>query len=553
MRKNWLVGGAVALVLVLVLGAVFGISRIARPGDEARAERAASESAAASSAATQAAPSRQGRPPLATTGESFAELSSDPAQDQAYRAYYEQTVDWSACEGDYADFQCGSVTVPKHWNDPAAGDITLALLRIPASGEKQGTLFLNPGGPGGSGVDFVGMQGPEVVGESVAARYDLIGFDPRGVGDSTPLDCVSDARLDEMLAATYDPLTPEGLEQTKSTARELGEGCRSSDPELIGAVDTLSAARDLDVLRAVVGSDALDYLGYSYGTYLGATYAELYPQRVGRMVLDGALDPTIDGDQLSDGQARGFENAIGEFAQYCLDQGSEVCPLNGDHDQAVQQVRDFFSAVDDQPLETTDPQRPLTGALARSGVLVGLYADESWDFLIQALGAAMSGDGTQLLFFADAGSSRQDDGTYLGNSNEVISAVNCLDHPSAADEAWSVQEAERLAAEYPTFGGMFGFSGVYCAQWPAAPVREPAPIRAEGAAPIVVIGTTGDPATPYEWAESLSEQLTSGTLVTFDGNGHTAYGRSGGCVEEAVDAYLLEGTVPEDGLVCSGS
>ena len=296
-----------------------------------------------------------------------------------------------------------------------------------------------------------------------------------------------------------------------------------------------------------LGDEELDYLGYSYGTYLGASYAELHPERVGRFVLDGAVDPDMSMDEFSAGQAEGFEHATEAFLARCLEAG-DACPFRGDEAEAKEQLLSFFESVDETPLDTGDPERPLTGALARSAVLTLLYDDAQWEYGREALAAAMNGDGSQLLYIADLSSERRYDGTYRTNAAFAITAVNCLDHPGVADEQWVEQEAERLAEEFPTFGPMLGGDG--CAQWPEEPVREPAPITAEGAGPILVVGTTGDPATPYAWSEELASQLDDATLLTYEGEGHTAYGRSGGCVEEQVDAYLLGGTVPEEGLRC---
>lgn len=488
-------------------------------------------------------------PALPEVGTSAATLSVDPATDEAYSSYYSQNLDWQPCE-EYRSAQCATLVVPRVWNDPSAGDISLAMLRIPATGEKKGSLLMNPGGPGGSGVSFVGESSASIVSEGVRSSYDLIGFDPRGVASSTGIRCLTDAETDEYLSADYDMTTPEGVKTGEEWTKRVAEACEKNSADMLGVIDTESAARDMDVMRAAVGSEKLDYLGFSYGTYLGATYAELYPQRTGRLVLDGAIDPTLTSDQMARGQAEGFEYAIHNFATSCLAAGSSTCPLTGTEDEAVQQIRDFFTATDAQPVRTGDPNRPLTGSLARSGVLVGLYNDANYPYVIQGLKNAKAGDGSLLLYLADLAAERNDDGTYTGNGNFSIIGVNCLDHPAIEDQAWMAKEAKDLAASYPTFGGQMGYSGLTCSMWPEGPVREPAPIHASGSAPIVVIGTTGDPATPYPWAQALAEQLDEGTLITWKGQGHTAYGRSGGCVEQAVDAFLLEGTVPEDGLTC---
>ena len=440
--------------------------------------------------------------------------------------------------------QCGTVTVPLVWDDPEAGDIDLAVARQPAQGEATGSLLLNPGGPGGSGVDFAGSAS-YLFSPEVQQSYDLVGFDPRGVSRSAGIECLSDEETDEYRASTVEPGTTEAADEMG----RIAEACEANSGEVLPYLDTYSVARDLDVLRAALDSEQLDYFGFSYGTYLGATYADLYPERVGRFVLDAALDPSITADEVSAGQAEGFEQATESFLTDCLERGDQ-CPFKGELADAKQQLHAFFDSVDAEPLDSGDPQRPLTGALARSAVLMVMYDDAYWQLGREGLSAAMEGDGAQLLQFADTSAGRNSDGTYADNSQYAISAINCLDRPGVVDEQWQQQEAERLAEEFPTFGPSMGHSGASCAQWPVPPLREPAPISAEGAGPIVVIGTTRDPATPYEWSQSMAKQLDDAVLLTYDGDGHTAYGRSGGCIEQHVDAYLLEDTVPEEGLTC---
>lgn len=490
----------------------------------------------------------QDGPALEELGTSAAvDLPTDPAADPAYADYYAQEIEWGACEDvDGPDVECGTIDVPLVWNDPEAGDIELAVGRIAASGERIGALVTNPGGPGGSGVNYLESM-PYLVSPELRSAYDLVGFDPRGVNRSAGIECLSDEETDEYLAAGSEPDAAEAQQVAAEWGTRVAEACEANSGDVLPYLDTYSAARDMDVLRAALGSEQLDYLGYSYGTYLGASFAELYPDRVGRFVLDGGVDPSLTSNDFAAGQSEGFERATEAFLADCVEAG-EGCPFKGSEEDAKQQLLAFFAAVDSSPLDSGDPERPLTGSLARSAVLLLLYDDGLWDYGRDALSAAMSGDGSLLLSISDLSSERSEDGTYRTNATFAISAVNCLDRPGVADEEWVEREAERLAEEFPTFGPMLG--GSACAQWPVPPLREPAPIAAEGAGPIVVIGTTGDPATPYQWSQSLAEQLDSGVLLTFEGNGHTAYGRSGGCIEEQVDAYLLEDTVPEDGLTC---
>jgi pimeloyl-ACP methyl ester carboxylesterase len=534
---------AAAVATMLLAGCTEG----AAPEEPATAARAGGGATSAAPGGDDAA-GEDDTPALVETGTSAAaDLPGDPAEDPAYEAYYSQQIEWGDCEDLMADgAECGTLTVPLAWDDPGAGDIELAVGRIAAEGEAQGSLVVNPGGPGGSGVNFLESV-PYLTSPEVRAGYDMVSFDPRGVNRSAGIECLSDEETDEYLAATGDPGTEDASALAEEWGARVAEACEANSGDVLPYLDTLSAARDMDVLRAALGSEELDYLGYSYGTYLGASYAELYADRVGRFVLDGALDPDMTMNEFSAGQAEGFERAVEAFLANCLEAG-ESCPFRGDEAEAKDQLLSFFESVDATPLGTDDPDRPLTGALARSAVLVLLYEDALWEMGREAISAAMSGDGAELLNIADLSSEREADGSYRTNAAFAIAAVNCLDHPGVADEDWVAQEAERLAEEFPTFGPMLGGDG--CAQWPVPPVREPAPITAEGAGPIVVIGTTGDPATPYVWSENLASQLSDSVLLTYEGNGHTAYGRSGGCIEEQIDAYLLEGTVPEDGLRC---
>ncbi|MCL3777382.1 MULTISPECIES: alpha/beta hydrolase [unclassified Actinomyces] len=492
---------------------------------------------------------------------------STAAVPQGLESFYSQELDWYPCGdgstiAEYAkgELLCATAEVPLDYEDPDGQRITLALKKREADGDAQGTLFVNPGGPGGSGVELVGSA-DGLIGEDVLKVYDVIGFDPRGVGSSTAVDCVSDAELDEQRSGrvyTAEELAAEESEEDTqaavlASAKEDAAACEAHTEVkgLLDHIDTVSAARDLDILRALAGDPVLTYLGYSYGTYLGATYADLFPANVGRLVLDGAVDPMLSAGELSLGQAEGFENALRAFVKDC--QSGSSCPLTGDVDSGVRQVQDFLDLVATSPIETYDPKRPLTRSLALDAIIGVLYADESWSVLAEALNQAMlQDDGSTMLYIADLLASRNDDGSYSGNGDEAITAINCLDYPVQGDPASWAAEADKAEELSPTFGDVMGYSDLYCQGWGHASDRERTAIRATGAAPILVVGTTGDPATPYQWSVSLSEQLDSAALLTWEGNGHTAYGRAGDCVGSAVDTYLLTGQLPEDGLTCAG-
>lgn len=481
---------------------------------------------------------------------------------QGLESFYGQGIDWQPCEGGEnanpnVAFTCATINVPLDYEHPDGQSIQITLKKRAARREAIGSLFINPGGPGGSGVNLVDGAG-SLLSRRLTDSYDVIGFDPRGVGASTAVDCMTDAEVDANRAAAdtgpNDRLTDEQVRESVTSYAERLEGQCEANTHVAGLldhIDTISAARDLDIMRAVVGDGALSYLGYSYGTYLGATYAELFPGNVGRLVLDGAVDPTLSSGQVSLGQAAGFENALRAYVENC--QSGKKCPLTGNVDDGVKQIQGLLDLTVDSPLPTDDAKRPLTYSLAESAVLSLLYDDQYWEYLTRGLDEAMNqGRGAILLALGDALASRNEDGTYSGNSSEVINAINCLDYPVEGDTASWQAEAHEMAQASPTFGADLSYSDLFCQVWGHKSTRERKPIHASGAAPILVIGTTGDPATPYPWAEALAEQLDSGRLLTWEGNGHTAYGRAGDCVTDAVDRYLLTGELPQEGLTCKG-
>lgn len=458
-------------------------------------------------------------------------------------AFYEQEVAWEDC----GRFDCAAVAVPMSYDEPDGETIEIALKRRAADGDPIGSLFINPGGPGGSGTALV-ENVASMFSQNILEGFDVVGFDPRGVGSSSAVDCVSDAELDVIRATSYELDTPEQVETYYDASRELADACADNTGELLGHVDTVSAARDIDVLRHLLAEPQLDYLGYSYGTLLGATYAEQFPTNVGRMVLDGAVDPAANSADLVLGQAKGFEHALRTYVEDCLSRSQ--CPLSGTASEAVGQVQDLLELTSHTPL-ATGTDRELTESLAFSGLIMPLYEDALWPLLTSALQAAMdSEDGSHLLLLADLGAEREPDGTYLSNSTEAFMAINCLDYPVVGDFAAMRELAADLTEVSPTFGEALAYGDVSCEVWPVPATGERGPIAAEGAGPILVIGTTGDPATPYEWSQNLAAQLSDATLLTFDGEGHTAYGRSNACISDAVEDYLLAGELPADGLTC---
>ncbi|WP_122816154.1 alpha/beta hydrolase [Nocardioides pantholopis] len=475
-----------------------------------------------------------------------AEPGATDAPTPALATYYDQQLDWERCR---EDFECATLTVPLDYADPGGRTIELALLKDPAAApdRRLGSLVVNPGGPGAAGTDYAEAASGQFS-PAVTEHYDVVGFDPRGTGASAPVDCLTDDELDEYLAADPAPDTDAEVRRTIELASAFGRGCAERSGEVAAHVSTVETVRDLDVLRAALGEAELAYLGASYGTQIGATYAELFPQRVGRLVLDGAVDVSLDARGQALGQARGFETALRSYVRDCVGRGPEGCFLGYTVEEGLATIAGLLDDIDREPLSSSDGRELAVGD-AFLGLVTPLYVREYWDLLDRGLEMALDGDGTVLMLMADAYASRGPEG-YLNNSSEAIVAINCLDDPGSVPADRIPQEYAAFEKASPTLGRVFAWGLVGCADYPLR-ASEPAPqVRGAGAAPILVVGTTRDPATPYAWAEALADQLESGVLVTRDGDGHTGYGAGNDCVDAAVDAYLLEGTVPEDGLRC---
>ena len=481
--------------------------------------------------------------PLASASSAVPDRA-EGAPVRALRRYYGQELAWSGCRDGQ---ECAELEVPLDYERPRGETITLSVLRVAATepDKRVGALVVNPGGPGISGVDYAAAA-EAYFGTELLAAFDVVGFDPRGVAGSTPIECVDDAYLDELVGADPDPDTPAEVATGDRLLRRMGKGCLDRSGDLTRHVSTEEAARDIDVLRAALGQDTLAYFGASYGTFLGATYADLFPERVGRMVLDGAVDPSVGLVDMSLVQAEGFEVALRAYVEDCP--ARDDCPLGDDPDAGLARVQDLLERTDREPLPG-DGQRELTEGRAVLGVWTPLYNEDFWPALDTALGAAFDGDGSVLLRFADAYVNRTADG-YADNSTEAIYAINCLDRDEAVPSDEVEQYVPRFEEVSPTFGRVFAYGLTACGNWPVRSGKEPGPLAAEGAAPVLVVGTTRDPATPYQWAQSLAEQLESGVLLTRDGDGHTGYKAGNECVDRTVERYLVSGTVPESDVSC---
>ncbi|MFP3992565.1 alpha/beta hydrolase [Streptomyces sp. E11-3] len=477
------------------------------------------------------------------------ESESATAVPKGLDTYYGQRLSWRECG--VPDFECTTLKAPLDYERPGDGDIKLAVARKKATGpgKRIGSLQVNPGGPGGSAIQYLQAYAGIGYPEPVRARYDMVAIDPRGVARSEPVECLDGKQMD---AYTQVDVTPDDQRETKELTeafKDFAAGCERESGKILPHVSTVEAARDMDVLRAALGDEKLQYVGASYGTFLGATYAELFPQRTGRLVLDGAMDPSLPALQMNLDQTAGFETAFQSFAEDCV--ARPDCPLGrGTPKAAGQRLKDFFRELDRNPVPTGE-DRQLGETLATTGVIAAMYDEGAWPQLRDGLAAAMTeNDGAGLLSLADSYYERSPDGEYA-NLMFANSAVNCLDLPPAVTSPEEVTKAlPDFEKASPVFGEGLAWSSLNCAYWPVKPTGEPHRTEAKGAAPIVVVGTTRDPATPYKWAEALAGQLDSATLLTYNGDGHTAYGRGSTCIDTAINRYLLQGDPPPNNTRC---
>lgn len=457
--------------------------------------------------------------------------------------FYEQAIEWRDC----GDAECARIDVPLDYSNLDGRTTELSLTRVPAADEPIGALFVNPGGPGGSAFDYA-RAADYIVSPSIRDAFDIIGVDPRGVAGSDPIRCWSDAEIDYYFASDGTPDTPTEAEAIAEDTVTLVEACDSKAGDVWEHMDTISTTRDMDIVRSLLDEPVLNYLGKSYGTAIGTTYAELFPQRVGRMVLDGVLPVTASQEEVTFGQAVSFEESVKHFAADCVDSGE--CPFAGNSREVEQALRSFLAGLDDSPLPTSG-DRELTESLGQYAVLSFLYFPSSdYPRLRAALTEAVEeNDGTALLSLVDERVNRSPDGRYLDNSTEAFYAVTCADMPYDA----TVDEVARLAAQWqevaPTFGEAFAWGMLACVGWPQAAENLDS-VSGAGAAPILVVSTRQDPATPYDWGVDLARSLEDAHLVTWDATNHTAYREGSSCVDEVVDEYLLTGATPPEDVTC---
>jgi len=476
----------------------------------------------------------------ADAGSPLPSESASVPQGDGLDGYYSQQLEWSDCND---GFECGSFSVPIDYANPSVGAMQISAIRKLATGDSLGSLVLNPGGPGGSGIEYT-TYAEYVVSDTLRENFDIVGFDPRGVGQSTPVECLNDEQTEEYIALDGSPDNQTEIDQAQEMAELFGQACANNSPDIFRFLDTVSATRDIDILRALLGDEKLNWLGKSYGTFLGATYADLFPDRVGRMLLDGGIDPTLTNEQLSYGQALGFELALERFVDDCVKNSD--CPLDASGAAGVSEVGDLLADLDANPV-TLDDGRLFTQAMGTLGVVGSLYDKQyGWPELRTNLGLAFDGDFSGLASSVDFYTGRQSDGSFKDNSNDAIAAVNCLDRPDRATTEQTVALASEWKKVAPNFGEYLAWSNISCSYWQAEATGVPKEISAPGTPTILVVGTVNDPATPYAWSQALAQQLSKGVLLTLDGDGHTAYYQGSTCIDEVVDNFYLTGEAEAD-------
>ena len=520
-------------------------------------------------AATTSTPASTDQTSTPTNGSTSNPTGGSGDAPRGLESFYNQTIDWKDCSNETTTFQCGTVTVPLDYEHPDGKTISIALKKLPAldGDAEHGSLFVNPGGPGGSGIEVVEFRASMF--EGLRGSYDIIGFDPRGVGRSTPITCWTDDEINQYLANPNDdatnPTDPlKGVKSKNVAAQDkIDRGAsnaarcakHSQVPELLDHVGTRDVARDLDVLRATNGNARLNYLGMSYGTYIGALYADLFPGRVGRTVLDSAMDPA---QRWADGDAEitAFtEGVLRQYVEHCRAQ--DGCPLTGSTDEAVSQLAAFVDGLDKNPLTTPDSDATISTREATA--IIQQYAVEKpdWDGLTAMLTPAMTNHDGTLMVKAMQGSPglppemTAEVAARLANARALSNAVICNDYPDTGATAsdWDAQAAAERKA-HPFFGGISNSLEAYCRGWGHRGKTPPQEARAEGSAPILVVGIKGDIKTLYSWSQTLAGQLDNNRLLTVEGYGHVAFNVNT-CAITAITGFLVNGTMPDEGTTCA--
>ncbi|MFG1669615.1 alpha/beta hydrolase [Streptomyces sp. Y7] len=487
----------------------------------------------------------------------------DPGNDEDLTA---QELNWKDCPApsqaqggggspsplpDDGTWQCATMKAPRDWDDPDGDTIGIELIRVKSSGAENrriGSLIFNFGGPGGSGVTTLPAFGEEY--EKLRTRYDLVSFDPRGVGRSAPVLCEDDQRLDAYFQQDTTPDDAAERTELVDSTKEFNAACEKNSEEMLPHVRTTDAARDMNLMRQVLGDDKLHYFGISYGTELGGVYAHLFPDKVGRAVFDAVVDPTQNSEQGSLGQAAGFQLALDNFAADCTSQ-VEDCPIGDTAQDVKDRIAKLLKDLDSKPIEGIFP-RQLTQSAATNGIAQALYSKDFWPYLTQGLEEAYDGNGSTLMLLSDSMNGRSENGEYSNITAANIS-INCADDKPRYTPEYVERKLPEFRSASNVFGDFLAWSMLSCTDWAVAGAAEHPDVSAPGSAPILVVGNTGDPATPYEGARRMAQALGKGVGVelTYKGQGHGAYDSKNKCVQDAVNGYLLDGKVPKAGTVCS--
>lgn len=473
---------------------------------------------------------------------------SDPLSD-----LYEQQVTWEDCEDIRSSYElsCGTVTVPVDYEDPAGETIEIALIADDEGADDRPHLLTNPGGPGQAGVDLIASGLSSLASAELRDEYRIVGFDPRGVHRSEGIVCLSDEEFDQeqqRAAADSDEALDSDEEFAAAQQRneEVAEKCSHRTGDLLEHVDTVSVAKDLDLMRAALGEESLHFVGFSYGTKMGLTYAERFPENVGRFVLDGVLDVSLSSEELTLAQARGFEDALEGFSQWCA---STDCPASDDEEEIVTMVQDLFADVQENPRTAADG-RTITVSTLITGFITPMYSPEGWPLLGSALSAATERDDfSDFQHFADIQSGRNADGSYEWISTYAHNTIMCLDYPTVSSQEEMDEQSETLINDSPTFGPYFGYDALFCEALEHEASGEPWEPSPDLPG-MLLIGTSGDPATPVSWAENVHEMLPDSALLVDDGEGHGAYRPDNTCVAELADEFLLTGELFEGRRDC---
>ena len=502
----------------------------------------------------------QGPPPLQPHTEQKGPVGPVPP---GLERYYGQPLDWGPCapyaqtESDRASFadpglECARLEVPLDYADPQGEVITLGVLRSPAAdpAQKIGSLQLNPGGPGASGMSTVASLAGSLRNSELGARFDIIGFDPRGVGASEPpVRCLTDQERDARRLDSDADTSPRGVAETEQEERDYARKCAErTNPELLANVGTREVAKDMDVLRSALGDEKLTFLGYSYGTRIGAEYAEQFSGNVRAMVLDGPIEPGQSAvDQLV-AQGAGFQRAFDDFAAWCA--ARQQCSLGHDPKAAVAQFQQITRPLVEHPARAGDG-RQLSYTDATMGAIQALYAPSLWEQLDSGLAELRQGSGRTLLALADSYFNRDQNGRYA-NTNDAFDAVHCVDDQRVMDPEQR-READRRYREAAPFlddGNPPSAARDMCAFWPVPVTGDPTEPNVDHLPPVLVISTTGDPATPYEAGVKLAEALHA-HLLTYEGTQHTVFLQGVTCVDDVGTRYLVDLALPADGARCA--